>query len=152
LSESFKSQLLHAELTHRVIGTFYWVYDALGFGFLESVYCNALAHEFTKRGIGFEREVVIDVWYDTVHAGHFRADFLVEGVLIVEVKAGQAITEVDRKQLMNYLRGTTNELGLLLHFGPKPIVQRVIYTNDRKPMTASARTNRDTDGPTLRTP
>src|SRR5688572_6776534 len=138
---SFKRELLHSRLTNRVIKSFYCVYDALGFGFLESVYCNALAHEFTKAGLRFEREVVMDVWYDGVLVGHFRADFLVEGTIILEIKAGQATTDADRKQVMNYLRGTSTELGLLLHFGPKPIVQRLLYTNDRKALARTSRTN-----------
>ena len=82
--------------------------------------------------VAFEREVPIDVWYDGEKVGHFKADFLVEGRVILEVKASQAMTEADRKQLLNYLRGSSVEVGLLLHFGPKPVVQRILYTNDRK--------------------
>ena len=70
---------LHSELTQRIIGLFYRIYDVLGFGFLESVYRNALAHELSMAGIQFQRAVPIDVWYDGIPVGHFRADFLVEG-------------------------------------------------------------------------
>ena len=123
---------LHSDLTDIASGAFYRVYNGMGFGFLESVYRNALAMELTKAGVDFEREVPIDVWWDGERVGHFRADFLVEHRVILEVKASQAIGEADRKQLMNYLRGSQVEVGLLLHFGPRPAVKRVLYTNDRK--------------------
>lgn len=109
----------------------------MGSGFLESVYRNALARELTKAGVSYEREVPIDVWYDGVKVGHFKADFLVEGRVILEVKASLAITEADRAHLLNYLRGSRVEVGLLLHFGPKPNVERLLYTNDRKTQSIS---------------
>lgn len=123
---------LHSDLTDIGIGAFYRVYNGMGFGFLESVYRNALAKELSKAGVTFEREVPVDVWYDGDKMGHFKADFLVEGRVILEVKASIVLTEADRKQLLNYLRGSSVEVGLLLHFGPKPVVQRILYTNDRK--------------------
>jgi GxxExxY protein len=124
--------MLHADLTERIIAAFYRVYDRLGFGFLESVYKNALANEFRRNSIAFEREVAIDVWDLGECVGHFRADFLVEGKVLLEVKATQALCEADRKQLLNYLRGSSVELGLLLHFGEKAKFERLISTNDRK--------------------
>lgn len=123
---------LHSDITDISIGSFYRVYNRLGFGFLESVYRNALARELTKGGIAFEREVPIDVWYDGALIGHFKADFLVEGRVILETKASHALTEADAKQLLNYLRGSHVEVGLLLHCGPKPAVRRTIYTNNKK--------------------
>ena len=123
---------LHSDLTDISSGAFYRVYNRMGFGFLESVYRNALPRELTKAGVSYEREVPVDVWYDGENVGHFRADFLVEGRVILELKASLGLTEADRKQLLNYLRGSRVEVGLLLNFGQKPRVQRVIYTNDRK--------------------
>src|SRR5688572_11467542 len=123
---------LHSDITDIASGAFYRVYNGMGFGFLESVYRNALARELMKAGVAFEREVPVDIWYDEEIVGHFRADFLIEGRVILEVKASAAIGEADRKQLLNYLRGSSVEVGLLLHFGPKPVVERVLYTNDRK--------------------
>jgi GxxExxY protein len=123
---------LHSDITDISSGAFYRVYNGMGFGFLEIVYRNALAKELTKAGVSFEREVPIDAWYDGEKMGHFKADFLVEGRVILEVKASQSLTEADTKQLLNYLRGSSVEVGLLLHFGPKPTVKRLIYTNDRK--------------------
>jgi GxxExxY protein len=123
---------LFGSLSRRLIGLFYRVYDRLGFGFLESVYKNAFAKELEKAGIAFEREAQIVVWYDGDPIGHFRADFLVEGKIIVEVKASQNLVEADRKQLLNYLRGSDVEVGLLLHFGPKAAHQRLVYSNTNK--------------------
>ena len=123
---------LFGELSRFVIGAFYRVYDRLGFGFLESVYKNALAKELEKLRIAFQREVQIVVLYDGEPVGHFRADFLIEGKLIAEVKASQNLAEADRKQLLNYLRGSEVEVGYLLHFGPKAVHERLIYSNSNK--------------------
>lgn len=125
---------LHSDLTDIASGAFYRVYNVMGFGFLESVYRNALAIELRKAGVKFEREVLVEVWYDGEKVGHFKADFLLEDRVILEVKASQALCEADRKQLLNYLRGSRVEVGLLLHFGPRPAVKRMLYTNDRKPL------------------
>ena len=124
--------LLHGSLTDAVIAAFYAVYNRLGFGFLESVYKNALANEFRRRGISFEREVTIDVFDLGEPVGHFRADFLVDGKVILEVKSQQLLGDPERKQALNYLKGTKVEVALLLNFGPKPTVQRLLLTNDRK--------------------
>ncbi|HEY5062612.1 MAG TPA: GxxExxY protein [Gemmatimonadaceae bacterium] len=124
--------LLHGKITSQVLRCFYRVYDRLGFGFLESVYCNALAHELTGANISYEREVPIQVWYDGMCIGAFRADFVVAGQVIVEAKASELVNEAHRKQLMNYMRCSTLEVGLLLHFGPKATFQRIVYTNTHK--------------------
>ncbi len=115
-----------------MIRLFFRVYDRLGFGFLESVYAKALAHELTRAGIQFEREAPVDIWYDGVCAGQFRADFLVERKVVLELKATLTLSDADRRQLLNYLRCSEIEVGLLLHFGQKSTFQRVLYTNDRK--------------------
>lgn len=126
------ASFLHSDATDMSIGAFYRVYNRMGYGFLESVYRNALTRELTKAGVPFEREVPIDIWYDGERIGHFKADFLVDGRVVLEVKATQALIDADRSQLLNYLRGSKVEVGLLLHFGPKPRVERTIYTNERK--------------------
>jgi GxxExxY protein len=91
-----------------------------------------------KIGLGVEVEVPIDVWYDGIQVGHFRADLLVERRVIVEVKASVVLVDADRKQLLNYLRATDVEIGLLLHFGPKASVKRLIFPNARKPARAQS--------------
>ncbi|HEY7568166.1 MAG TPA: GxxExxY protein [Gemmatimonadaceae bacterium] len=124
--------LLHGDLTDRIINAFYHVYDVLGFGFLESVYRRALARELRKRGLRVECEVAVEVWYDSELVGYFKADMIVEDKVLIEIKASDRVVAADRKQLMNYLKATSIEVGLLLHFGPRAGFQRVAYTNRAK--------------------
>jgi GxxExxY protein len=111
--------------TRRVIGAFYEVYNTLGYGFLEAVYARALERELRARGLSVAREVLVEVRYKGAVVGVFRADMLVEGRLVLELKATPALAPHDRAQLHNYLRGSGLEVGLLLHFGPEPEVRRV---------------------------
>lgn len=132
MGHSAGTPLLHGTVTSEVVRCFYRVYDRLGFGFLESVYCNALAYELTGANITYEREVPMQVWYDAMCVGVFRADFVVAGCVVVEAKASELVSDAHRKQLMNYMRCSTLEVGLLLHFGKKATFQRLLYTNDHK--------------------
>lgn len=127
-----ENPLIEEQLTHRILGAFYHVYDRLGFGFLESVYRRALAHELEKRGMRVEAEVTIEVWYEGLRVGDFRADLLVDQKVVVEVKASHLLSDSDWKQLLNYLRATELEIGLLCHFGPKAAFKRLIYSNTKK--------------------
>jgi GxxExxY protein len=127
-----EESLLEAHITGPVIRVFFRAYDRLGFGFLESVYANALAFELEEAGIAFEREVAVDVWYNGRRIGHYRADFLIEGRVIVELKASEQLTDANRKQVLNLLRCSRLEVGLLLHFGPRARFERIVYTNGRK--------------------
>ena len=129
--------LLEAVLSEQILAAFFYVYRALGFGFLESVYCNALCVQLRKIGLDIQREVPIDVLFDGVVVGKFRADILVNNRILIEVKASKALTEADDKQLMNYLKGTRIEVGYLLHFGPTPQFRRKVFTNDRKDAPAA---------------
>jgi len=130
----------YEELTEKIIGAFYQVYDDLGFGFLERVYERALAVEFGILGLMFERQVPIRVVYRDVLVGEYYADFVVDGKVIVEVKAIRELSGADGKQLLNYLRATDKEVGLLLNFGQKPEVKRKVYDDIEKNGT---RTNTD---------
>lgn len=125
-------ELLHRELTDEIIGGCYTVYRALGFGFVENVYRNALAVELGRRGLKATREVPVEVCYLGVPVGTYRIDLLVCDKVIVEVKAQNALTGIDEKQLQNYLKATDVEVGLLFNFGPEPKLQRIIYSNERK--------------------
>jgi GxxExxY protein len=127
-----ESPLLEGDLTGRIIRCFYRVYDTLGFGFLESVYKNAMLIELANEGLMSIAEAAIDVWYRDQTIGHFRADILVEGRVILEIKASELLPIDARKQLLNYLRGSRVEVGLLLHFGPKAKFQRLIHSNAKK--------------------
>ena len=124
---------IETALTHQIIGAFYRVYNALGYGFLETVYQRAMAHELTKRGVRVDREYLSPVFYDGVEVGHYRADLVAGGKVVIEVKASQRLVESDRKQVLNYLRSTSLEVGLLLHFGPRAQLCRFAYSNTPKP-------------------
>lgn len=120
------------ELTQEIIGAFFKVYNTLGYGFLESVYQRALAHELRKRGLSVELEFLCEVWYDGILVGHFRCDMAVERRVIVENKAAERISQADHSQTLNYVRAAAFTAGLLLHFGPRPAIHRFANTRSRK--------------------
>jgi GxxExxY protein len=122
----------HEDLTERVIAAFYHVYNSLGWGFLEKVYRNALRHELQKRGIGVVANEKIDVFYDGIHVGEYFADLVVEGVVILELKAAEQLAPEHEAQLLNYLKATAIDVGLLLNFGPKPQVRRKVFETARR--------------------
>ena len=121
------SNLIERELTGAIIGAFFECYNALKFGYLESVYRSALAVELQARGHRFVREGLIEVLYKGVCVGKYRYDLLVDGRVLVEVKSGDALAPTAKRQLLNYLRGTGLEVGLLLHFGPEPRFFRCVH-------------------------
>jgi len=112
-----EQEFLYKDLTYAIIGAAMEVHRILGPGFLESVYEEALAHESDLRGIPYQRQARLAVRYKEIVAGEFRADFLVDGKVVVELKAIKALTEGDEAQLLNYLKGTAYRVGLLLNFG-----------------------------------
>ena len=125
--------LLCAETTGIIINGFHVSYDQLGFGFLESVYRRALAIELRAFGLTVVEEAPIDVWYRGTKIGGFRADLLVEGRVIVEIKTGRGLGDADRRQLLHYLRASNVEVGLLLLYGSRPFFERLVFENSRKP-------------------
>lgn len=113
-----EEEFLYKELTYAIIGAAMEVHKTLGCGFLEYVYEEALCYELSKRGIAFERQKEMDIYYkDFLIPRKYRADLLVEGKVIVDNKATSGLTENDEAQLLNYLKGTKNRVGLLLNFG-----------------------------------
>lgn len=120
------------ELTEKIIGVFYKVYNKLGYGFLEKVYENAMMIEFEKESIPAVSQSPINVIYDSQVIGENYADILVDDKIIVEIKANRALSEDHQAQLLNYLRATDIEVGLLLNFGPKPQVRRKAFDDSRK--------------------
>ena len=106
------------ELTHRIIGCAYTVYNKLGFGFLESVYRRAMVIELGREGLLVEAEKPLQVFYDDHVVGDFALDLLVEGDLIVELKSVQHLIKNHEVQLVNYLHGLRKDVGLLINFGP----------------------------------
>ena len=115
-----RPKLLYEDITRSIIAAFFAVYDKLGFGFLEKVYCAALEIELRRRGHKVARQVPVIIYYDGAQIARQEMDFVVDDLIILEVKARFVLGSTDRPQLLNYLRATTFDVGLLLHFGPKP--------------------------------
>jgi GxxExxY protein len=123
--------LLHKDLTDRILKCFYEVYNTLGYGFLEKVYENALVIELKKEGLKPEAQKSIKVYYKNIVVGDYCADIIVENKVIVELKTSEKIKEENEYQLINYLKATDKEVGLLLNFGKKPEFKRKIFTNKK---------------------
>lgn len=124
--------MLHEEITDEILAAFYNVYRELGFGFLERVYQNAMYMEMQSLGLKCVPQQAIDVYYRGRKVGDYIADFVVEDKVIIELKAVKNLLEEHECQLLNYLTATRIEVGLLLNFGPRPGIKRLILTNDRK--------------------
>jgi len=122
----------HKELTEKIIKIFYRVYNKLGYGFLEKIYESAMMVEFKKEDIPAVCQFPIKVFYEGELIGEYYADILVDTKVIVEIKAAKRLTEENEAQLLNYLKATDIEVGLLLNFGTKPEVKRKAFDNLKK--------------------
>ena len=121
--------MLHQDLTGEIISCFYKVYNTLGYGFLEKVYENALNIELDKVGFECKRQHPVNVYYEDKKVGDYFADIIVEGKVILQLKAAVSLCEEHGYQLINYLKATKIEVGLLLNFGKEPEFKRKIFTN-----------------------
>lgn len=119
----------YKELSNEIINAFYKVYNHLGFGFLEKVYEHSLYFELTERGINCTRQHKINVYYKDQQIGFYYADIIVENKIILEIKAADSLCKDHELQLINYLKATEIEIGLLLNFGKQPQFKRKIFTN-----------------------
>ena len=124
----------YEEITEKIIQAFNKVYNTLGYGFLEKVYLNAMFIELTSMGFKAVKEKKIIVYYLGNIVGDYNADLIVEDVIAVELKTNECLAIENENQLVNYLKATNIEVGLLLNFGKKPQVKRKIFDYDRKPM------------------
>src|ERR1700722_5483028 len=122
-------ELLHKDITDKIIKAYYKVYNELGFGFLEKVYGNALFFELGEMGLLVEKQKHIKVYYEGKEVGDYFADLYVENCIIVELKAAESLCEEHEFQLINYLKATETEIGLLLNFGKEPEFKRKLFTN-----------------------
>lgn len=120
----------HKDITEKVIKAFYNVYNTLGYGFLEKVYENAMYLELSEIGLSAVKQFPIKVYYKDVIVGNYIADLIIEEKVIVELKAAEAICEEHEYQLINYLKATEIEIGLLLNFGKSPQFKRKIFSNN----------------------
>ncbi len=123
------SNYLHSDLTDKIIRCFYTVYNTLGYGFLEKVYERSLCKELRNAGLNVKPQFPINVYYQDELVGEYFADIIVENSVIIELKACEVLNQSHENQLINYLKATEIEVGLLLNFGKKPEIRRKIYTN-----------------------
>lgn len=126
------SEYLYQDLTSQIISCFYKVYNKLGFGFLEKVYENALLIELNENGLKVDKQKPINVYYEDKLVGEYFADLIVDDKVIIELKAAESLIEEHELQLINYLKATDIEVGLLLNFGKKPEIRRKIFTNEKR--------------------
>ena len=129
--------MLYAEKTGKIIEAYYKVYNTLGYGFLEKVYENALIIELKKKGFASVPQQCIKVFYEGQVIGEYFVDIVVDDLIVLELKAAEKIAQDHKTQLLNYLKATDKEVGLLLNFGKEPEFIRVIFTNDRKRINQS---------------
>ena len=124
--------MLHQDLTGEIINAFYEVYNVLGYGFLEKVYEKSMMIELQKRGFECRQQEKIGVYYDNTKVGDYFADIIVSDLVIIELKAAESLNQAHVNQLINYLRATNIEVGLILNFGKNPEFKRKIFTNNKK--------------------
>jgi GxxExxY protein len=122
----------HSEITDKIIKAFYVVYNKLGFGFLERVYVKALLIELRKSGLIVTNQVPIKVYYERVEVGLYYAEAMVENVVILELNTAEGLIEEHEAQLVNYLKASEIEVGLLLNFGKEPSFKRKVFSNQYK--------------------
>jgi GxxExxY protein len=127
-----EKDLLHADVTDAILTGLYHVYNTLGYGFLEKVYENSLALTLRKRGFAVRPQLPIAVYFEGVQVGKYAADLFVNSCVIVEIKSAIGIDPAHEAQLINYLRATDIEVGLLLNFGEKPEFRRKVHSNKYK--------------------
>jgi GxxExxY protein len=132
MSAMARIELREEQLTRSIIGAFFDVFNALDFGFLEQVYVGALECELRERGHRVDREVAVSVRYKGRPVAMQRIDMIVDRRVVVEAKATRELHPIASRQLYAYLRASTLDVGLLLHFGPKPTFRRVICRHEKR--------------------
>lgn len=131
--ENENSKLLHSELTETILGLYYDVYNEIGYGFLESIYRNAMQIALQQAGLVVQHEFPVPVWFRGQSVGQFRGDLLVANKVLLELKAVAALDRSHEAQLLHYLRATEIEVGLLLNFGAaRPQFRRLVFENCNK--------------------
>lgn len=129
----------HWDLCHQIVGIFYSVYNELGHGFLEAVYEEALAIGLTEAGLSVARQVATPIWFRGRTIGEYKADIVVNNAVLLELKAARVLDPSHEAQILNYLRATDIEVGLLLNFGPKPNFKRFVFGNSNKGIRVHSR-------------
>ncbi|HEY0504541.1 MAG TPA: GxxExxY protein [Lysobacter sp.] len=132
-----KHELVSGDLTERVIGVFYGVYNELGWGFLESVYENSMAIALRADGLSARQQASMPVSFRGRLVGEFKADLLVEDRLVIELKSVSQLAAIHEVQLVNYLKASGIEVGLLLNFGPRPQLKRRVFSAASNPRSSA---------------
>lgn len=130
--ETPRIALKHSELTQKLIGVFYDVYNELGHGFLESTYSEAMVVALEETGLTVAQEVPVPVWFRGKKVGQYFADLMVDNAVLLELKATRTLESAHEAQLLHYLRATEIEVGVLLNFGLRPQFRRLLFDNERK--------------------
>jgi GxxExxY protein len=125
-------ELKYGEVTGKIIGLFYEVYNELGYGFLESVYEESLVIASRQAGLIVNRQVPVPVWFRNQKVGDFRADITLEESVLLELKCAKNLDPAHEAQILHYLKSTDIEVGILLNFGLKPQFRRLLFDNERK--------------------
>ncbi len=134
MNDNFK----HSEITEKIIGEAYKVFNVLGSGFLEKVYARALCKKLRDAGFSIDEEYPIKVIFENEIIGDYFADIIVDNKVIVELKAVEILNKIHEVQLVNYLKATDLEVGLLLNFGEKIEIKRKVLTKNHKKSALSA--------------
>lgn len=134
-TENNSESLLHKNITEEIISTYYFVYNELGYGFLEKVYENAMLLELKSRGFKVESQKIIKVYFKYTIVGEYFADIVVNDKIILELKSCESLASEHEVQLFNYLKATEIEVGLLFNFGKRAAFKRKVSTNDNKKFT-----------------
>ena len=137
--QAAESELKYEDVTGKIIGTFYDVYNELGYGFLESVYEESLVITLRQAGLTVKRQVSVPVWFRNQNVGEFRADVTVENCVLLELKCAKNLDPAHEAQILHYLKSTDIEIGLLLNFGLKPQFRRLLFDNERKKIRENPR-------------
>jgi len=135
MDKNNSESLLHKDITEEIINAYYFVYNELGFGFLEKVYENAMLIELKSRGFKVESQKIVKVHFKDSIVGEYFADIIVEDKIILELKSCEALVPEHEVQLFNYLKATNIEVGLLFNFGKRAAFKRKVFTNDNKKFT-----------------
>ena len=122
----------HEDITHKVIGAAFKVYNQIGFGYLESVYHKSMVIELKKQKLAVESEKALKLYYDNEVVGDFYADLLVEENIVVELKSVKKLVKEHEVQLVNYLTGLRKEIGLLINFSPSGVEAKRKYRDGKK--------------------
>lgn len=134
-TENNSESLLHKNITEEIISAYYFVYNELGYGFLEKVYENAMLLELKSRGFKVESQKIIKVYFKDTIVGEYFADIVVNDKIILELKSCESLASEHEVQLFNYLKATEIEVGLLFNFGKRAAFKRKVFTNDNKKFT-----------------